>query len=260
MDLQLGKYVNKQLERRVNRLNNEGESFASISRFTTVMSGANKFINNIKTQINNRRNGINSLETQRKMLNSTVVLPESHLKSGTLQDSNPLQNKILSSTTQIQNLNFQKIYKDTKKQMELQIMRENYKNLPSARILDKLDFDTENYDKNLQVYRKKYRYQEYQEKIKQYQEQVEKVDQHLKSGNKTKQQQKYVGQNKRIQEQNFEQFSEVLSQELSSYFEEENNGGNINNLRVNEKSKNHNSGDTVNYQTSSTPRLPLIKY
>ena len=46
-------------------------------------------------------------------------------------------------------------------------MRENYRNLNTQRILDKLHFDQQGYDTRLLAYRKSYKYKDFDKRIKQ---------------------------------------------------------------------------------------------
>lgn len=56
-------------------------------------------------------------------------------------------------------------FKAQKKQLELQLIKENYKNLSTQRVLEKISFDQGGYDKELMVYKPQYRYKNISQRL-----------------------------------------------------------------------------------------------
>lgn len=149
MDLQLGKFVNRQIEKKVHKLQEES---LREKRTTIPKPLALDVAERIKRNMQAKQHS--SLPTTYR----APALIEYEIKKQTKRN----QSKVSESKQ------FEKAYVELKKGMEVEIVRANYKNLPNSRVLDNLDFDQANYDRKLLVYKKNYKYKEFQDKINNY--------------------------------------------------------------------------------------------
>ncbi|CDW74412.1 UNKNOWN [Stylonychia lemnae] len=135
-DLGLGKYVSKQLERKIEILNRDNKLLGNLYKVNTAIS--------------------KSIGCQSKYISVQNVTYET-IQEGILS---PISKIVREDQNQ-----FAMAYSQQKKNMELQMVKENYKNLSTFRVLDRLSFDSKNYDQDLFIYKKNYKFQHFQNRL-----------------------------------------------------------------------------------------------